>query len=194
MIAAMNGNCHEPQEAARAEIPLAAFHLQRHTNGPRVYVLRRRVHEYQLGLAFLVVALTTAFLPPVACSLASAVEALGGLWLVVKDWPDLFPSTRDTACWSFGIHRPPRRPLELAFGKAPSALLPSALCGLAAAVIFTPVGLAHEPGVVARGYGTPIVDGTVRASECEWSAARPLDFEVNLPLGGTTPAPARHER
>jgi len=26
--------------------------------------------------------------------------------------PDLFPATRDTACWRFGIHRPPKMPWD----------------------------------------------------------------------------------
>jgi hypothetical protein len=88
----------------------ALLHLERHPNGPRVYVLRRRVHEYQLGFAFLVIAVLTGSVPGGPFWLATTFEAASGLWLVVKDWPDLFPATRDTACWRWGIHRPPRSP------------------------------------------------------------------------------------
>jgi hypothetical protein len=86
--------------------PLA---IERHRLGPRVFVLGRRVHEYQVGLAALAacplvsVAGWAPFLP------WTALGALAGLWLVVKDWPDLFPSTRDRASWRLGLHRLPRR-------------------------------------------------------------------------------------
>jgi hypothetical protein len=60
--------------------------IERHELGPRVHVLGRRVHEYQAGLAAVL---------------------LGG-WLIVKDWPDLFPGTRDKASWRLGIHQLPR--------------------------------------------------------------------------------------
>jgi lysyl-tRNA synthetase class 2 len=33
-----------------------------------------------------------------------AAAAAGG-WLIAKDWQDLFPRRRDTACWSVGLHR-----------------------------------------------------------------------------------------
>ena len=41
---------------------------------------------------------------PAALALLAA-----GAWLVVKDWRDLFPGSRDTASWRLGIHRAPRR-------------------------------------------------------------------------------------
>jgi hypothetical protein len=72
--------------------------LERHALGPRVHVLGRRVHEYHVGLALLALAPRAA--------LASAA----GIFLIVKDWPDLFPATRDRASWRLGIHRlPPRQ-------------------------------------------------------------------------------------
>jgi hypothetical protein len=40
-------------------------------------------------------------------SLWTVVTALLGAYLVVKDWPDLFPATRDKASWSWGLHRLP---------------------------------------------------------------------------------------
>jgi lysyl-tRNA synthetase, class II len=93
--------------------------IERHSLGPRVYVLGRRLHEWQAG-----VGLTTTVgagwrfgvLPAHA---ALALVAVGG-WLIVKDWRDLFPRTRDTGAWAMGIHhrvfrlRPPRRGERLA--------------------------------------------------------------------------------
>jgi hypothetical protein len=81
--------------------------LERHRLGPRLYLLGRRAHEYQVGLATVAasLALTAPSLPHP--SLGSVAMAVGGLWLVIKDWPDLFPATRDKASWSLGIHRLP---------------------------------------------------------------------------------------
>ena len=57
----------------------------------------------------ILVASTIAFLAGAALLVPwPPVAALGGLWLVVKDWPDLFPATRDTASWRLGVHRLPR--------------------------------------------------------------------------------------
>ena len=86
--------------------------IERHQLGPRVYVCGRRIHEYHFGCA-------TFALAPVAAvgggaprllwaTVLTALIALTGLWLVIKDWPDLRPSTRDTASWRLGIHRLPR--------------------------------------------------------------------------------------
>jgi hypothetical protein len=86
------------------------FCVERHANGPRVYVASRRVHEFQVGLIFLVAAIATAAVPADPFWAPTGCEAGLGLWLVVKDWPDLFPSTRDTACWRMGVHRPPWMP------------------------------------------------------------------------------------
>ena len=77
--------------------------LERHELGPRVRVLGRRIHEWQLGAAILA---TVAGL-----RLTGAVHDVGtglltalGVWLVVKDWHDLFPSRRDTASWRPLLH------------------------------------------------------------------------------------------
>src|SRR5436190_1681452 len=75
--------------------------LERHRQGPRVYVLGRRVHEWQLGLAALAVA------APVGIwrAAAGAACAAFGSWLVVKDWRDIHPRKRDSSAWRLGIHR-----------------------------------------------------------------------------------------
>jgi hypothetical protein len=83
---------------------LHVLRLERHPQGPRVYLLGRRVHEYHLGFG----AAAAAPLGAVAGSLlAAGIVALLGLYLVVKDWPDLFAETRDKASWSLWIHRLP---------------------------------------------------------------------------------------
>jgi lysyl-tRNA synthetase class 2 len=70
-----------------------------------VYVLGRRVHEWQLGGAVLLAVaaglLTDLWQPGIPAVIALVV----GLWLVVKDWRDVFARTRDTAVWTLGIHR-----------------------------------------------------------------------------------------
>ena len=94
------------------------FRLERHANGPRVHVLGHRIHEFQLGFGLLLAAAATAIVWPLW---SVGIEAAGGFWLVVKDWPDLFPSTRDTACWRMGIHRPPAAPWRTRRGNVPTA-------------------------------------------------------------------------
>jgi hypothetical protein len=75
--------------------------IERHELGPRVRLLGVRVHEYQVGFALLGCA------PFAHSTLAAAAGALSGAVLVIKDWPDLFPSTRNKASWRLGIHRLP---------------------------------------------------------------------------------------
>src|SRR5207244_10096189 len=88
--------------------------LERHPFGPRVYVLRRRIHEYHLGLAVLTALAVGSFFDIVDLGLATGLAALVGFWLVAKDWRDLVPSKRDSASWQMGLHRrAPRPPGEL---------------------------------------------------------------------------------
>jgi hypothetical protein len=86
--------------------------VEQHRLGPRWYVLGQRVHEYQLGLAILGGnGLLAASERVGLISRPTEVAALLGGWLVVKDWRDLFPRTRDTAAHRrIGIHRPPADP------------------------------------------------------------------------------------
>jgi lysyl-tRNA synthetase class 2 len=78
--------------------------LERHHLGPRVRVLGRRVHEWQLGVV--VAALACALrLSSVVDDAGAALLTLLACWLVVKDWHDLFPSRRDTAAWRPFLHR-----------------------------------------------------------------------------------------
>jgi len=79
--------------------------LERHPFGPRVYVLRHRIHEYHLGLAVLAALAVGAFFDVVDLGLATTLAAVVGVWLVAKDWRDLVPSKRDSASWQLGLHR-----------------------------------------------------------------------------------------
>jgi lysyl-tRNA synthetase, class II len=79
--------------------------LERHAFGPRVYVFRRRIHEYHLGLAVLTALAVGSFFDLVELGLAALLAALVGAWLVAKDWRDLVPSKRDSASWQMGLHR-----------------------------------------------------------------------------------------
>jgi hypothetical protein len=82
--------------------------LERHTLGPRVYVLGLRIHEVALGLG--VLAVSAAGYAAEAWGVTHRVEAAAafGSWLVIKDWRDLFRSKRNTAAWSPIWHRVPR--------------------------------------------------------------------------------------
>jgi len=55
----MKDNIESQVGAGRRTGLSVLYHLERHANGPRVHVLGRRIHEYQLGLGLLVVAAVT---------------------------------------------------------------------------------------------------------------------------------------
>jgi hypothetical protein len=85
--------------------------VERHSLGPRWYVLGQRIHEYQLGVAILAANALLLVSELVGVSRLTEVPALLGGWLVLKDWRDLFPGKRDKAAHRrFGIHRPPDPP------------------------------------------------------------------------------------
>jgi lysyl-tRNA synthetase class 2 len=77
--------------------------LERHQLGPRVRVLGRRVHEWQLGIVVAILACALR-LAGVVEDAGTALLTLLACWLVVKDWRDLFPSRRDTAAWRPFVH------------------------------------------------------------------------------------------
>ncbi len=78
--------------------------LERHELGPRVRVLGRRVHEWQLGVGVAALGCTLR-MAGVVDDAGAALLAAGACWLVVKDWHDLFPSRRDTASWRPVLHK-----------------------------------------------------------------------------------------
>jgi lysyl-tRNA synthetase class 2 len=87
---------------ARRRLPIS---IEWHHLGPRVYLFGTRIHEFALGFAIvgtvigLAAAGTISFLGPYE------LLAVFGLWLIAKDWPDLFSSTRNTRAWRVGVHR-----------------------------------------------------------------------------------------
>ena len=84
------------------------FSLERHRLGPRVYVCGLRIHEFALGFAVLAVLLVGGVTELWELTRRTETAALFGVWLVGKDWRDLFPSKRNTASWSLLPHRVPR--------------------------------------------------------------------------------------
>jgi hypothetical protein len=82
--------------------------LERHRLGPRVYVCGRRIHEFALGFGVLAALLAGGVAELWHLTGRTELTALFGVWLVGKDWRDLFPSKRDTASWSLLPHRVPR--------------------------------------------------------------------------------------
>ena len=78
--------------------------VERHQLGPRVRVLGRRVHEWQLGVAVAGLA-SSLRLTNVVDDAGAAMLGLLACWLVLKDWHDLFPSRRDTAAWRPLLHQ-----------------------------------------------------------------------------------------
>jgi lysyl-tRNA synthetase class 2 len=83
------------------------FRIQRHDLGPRLYVLGMRVHECHAGIVLAGAAMLTLFAGWPVPRLPVLGLLLVGLWLLSKDWRDLFPHLRDSAAWSAGIHQPP---------------------------------------------------------------------------------------
>jgi lysyl-tRNA synthetase class 2 len=78
--------------------------IDRHRLGPRVYVLGARIHEWHLGVALLLGIAVGGLFDRVDDNVATGAVILAGLWLVAKDWRDLFPAHRDTAAWRLGLH------------------------------------------------------------------------------------------
>jgi hypothetical protein len=82
--------------------------LERHRLGPRVYVCGLRIHEFALGFGVLAVLLAGGVTELWQLTGRTELTGVFGVWLVGKDWRDLFPSKRDTASWSLLPHRVPR--------------------------------------------------------------------------------------
>ena len=65
--------------------------IDRHRLGPRVYVLGARVHEWHLGAAVLLALAGALAFDRIEQRVTALAIASAGLWLVAKDWQDLFP-------------------------------------------------------------------------------------------------------
>jgi len=79
--------------------------IERHELGPRCYLAGRRMHECFVGLAVLLLSGVAALLRLGVPQEALVLTGATGAWMVAKDWRDFFPSLRDSAAWSAGIHR-----------------------------------------------------------------------------------------
>ena len=89
------------------------LHVRRHPLGPRVYVAGFRVHECWAGLvAVIVIALAGIADRPGPRALDTAVGVVA-VWMMAKDWPDFFPSRRDTYSWRMGLHRRDAEPVPV---------------------------------------------------------------------------------
>src|SRR2546430_1034189 len=78
--------------------------IERHSLGPRVYVLGARIHEWHLGAGLLLGLALGGLIHRVGDGFGAGVAALAGVWLVLKDWHDLLPAHRDTTAWRLGLH------------------------------------------------------------------------------------------
>lgn len=90
------------------------FRIEKHPLGPRCYLLGQRVHEVWLGIAILAALLGGALAGKVDDGYGATLAVTAALWLIAKDWRDLFPAKRDTASWQLGVHRTahPWRPVR----------------------------------------------------------------------------------
>jgi lysyl-tRNA synthetase class 2 len=121
--------------------------LERHPQGPRLFVLGRRVHECHVGLATLAgtaVAAAVAWRFPLWLGAALAL----GAYMTVKDARDLVPRWRDTGAWRLGLHRrfAPLRAMRYAEG------LPFFAGAVAFAIGLVNLASALTPNIAWRGH------------------------------------------
>ncbi|HET7171286.1 MAG TPA: hypothetical protein VFI18_06605 [Gaiellales bacterium] len=79
--------------------------VRRHPLGPRVYVAGLRVHECWAGFGAALGLLAAEVTDHSAPHRLQTAVALVAAWMMAKDWPDFFPSRRDTYAWRVGVHR-----------------------------------------------------------------------------------------
>ena len=79
--------------------------VRRHPLGPRVYVAGFRVHECWAGLVAVVAIVLAAVADRPGPHPLDAAVCVVAVWMMAKDWPDFFPSRRDTYSWRVGLHR-----------------------------------------------------------------------------------------
>jgi lysyl-tRNA synthetase class 2 len=127
---------------------MRVLRVERHPHGPRVRVLGVRVHEWHLGAVVLAATGVAIAAGLVVLNVWGLALLALGSWMIVKDWRDLLPHTRDTATWSLGPHRrlAPLRAIRYAEG----------LSTFAAAVAFA-VGVVNlvsalTPNIAWRGH------------------------------------------
>jgi hypothetical protein len=79
--------------------------VRRHPLGPRVYVAGMRVHECFAGLAATAAIAAAEVTNHAGHRHVEAAVGVVAAWMMAKDWPDFFPSRRDTYAWRVGLHR-----------------------------------------------------------------------------------------
>ena len=146
--------------------------VERHRLGLRLYVLRRRVHEWHLGLAVLVGVAVAVALDAVSLVPALVIAAVG-VWLVAKDWADLTRAGRDTKAWRLGLHR---RPFRFRPSRQLDDVPTFAAIGVALIAIVDLVS-ATTPNVSWRGHALVYVEpvGIMRAAH---ALAVPVSFAL----------------
>lgn len=120
--------------------------VERHPLGPRLVILRRRVHEWHAGVVLLVIACGTAVAGVGFPAHVRAGSIALGCWLVAKDWRDLTSSGCDTAAWSMWLH-PRYRPLR---ARRRADWVAPVLGGLVAAVASINLASALTPSLTSR--------------------------------------------
>jgi lysylphosphatidylglycerol synthetase-like protein (DUF2156 family) len=121
--------------------------VERHRLGPRVFVLGRRIHEWELGCAVGAGGIA-GLLAGAIDETATALILVLASWLVIKDWRDILPSKRDTAAWRLGVHR---RLAELRPHRR-AAWLPRLAAGSAALIGVVNLVSALTPNAGWRGH------------------------------------------
>jgi hypothetical protein len=79
--------------------------VRRHPLGPRVYVAGVRVHECWAGLVAVIAVALGEMVDRAGPDRLDGAVAVVATWMMAKDWPDFFPSRRDTYSWRVGLHR-----------------------------------------------------------------------------------------
>ena len=141
--------------------------VEQHPLGPRVYVLGQRVHEVALGIAVIVLLGLGLALDLFHRTGTVAVVGGVGVWLVAKDWRDLFPSWRNTQTHRrFGFHLPHEARLRVRLN------LPTVAATATLAVAAVNAASALTPNVAWRGHAL---------LKIEPIAALPIFHAVALP-------------
>ncbi len=85
--------------------PHRLIDIRHHQLGPRVFVGGVRVHECWAGLFTIALVSSAQASDHLPYPKLAAVAAGVATWMMIKDWPDFFPSRRDTYSWRVGVHR-----------------------------------------------------------------------------------------
>jgi hypothetical protein len=85
--------------------PTRLIDIRQHRLGPRVYIGGLRVHECWAGLGTIAIVTSAQISDHQPYPRLATVAAVIATWMMIKDWPDFFPSRRDTYSWRVGLHR-----------------------------------------------------------------------------------------